>query len=96
MRVIEETSSMYEMFSQSHMRRLLLRDTLDSLRVHHRIVRSLDFLGSMLKVVAGTPDAGDLKRVRFTEWQLTRSNNRQIKSNTRIILSFSLNLHLSE
>jgi len=90
MRIVEETSSMNEMFPQSHMRKLLdvdtshLRDTLDSLKVHHRIARSLDFLGSMLKVVAGTPDAGDLERIRFTEWQLTQSNNRQIKINTRV------------
>jgi len=88
--IITETSSMCEMFPQSHMRKLLevdtslLLDTLDSLRVHHRIARSLDFLGSMLKVVAGTPDAGDLERVKFTEWYLTQSNNRQIKINTRI------------
>jgi len=61
-----------------------LRDTLDSLRFHHRIARSLDFLGSMLKIVVGTPDAGDLERVRFTELQLTQSNNRQIKINTRL------------
>jgi len=38
----------------------------------------------MLKVVAGTPDAGDLERVRFTEWQWTQSNNREIKIYTRI------------
>jgi len=61
-----------------------LRKLLEVARVHHRIARSLDFLASMLKVVVGTPDAGDLERVRFTEWQLTQSNNRQIKINTRI------------
>jgi len=57
-RVVEETENMSDMFPQSHMKKLLnvdaahLRDLLDSLGVHHRVARSLDFLGSMLKVVA--------------------------------------------
>jgi len=38
----------------------------------------------MLKVVGGTPDAGDLERIKFTETQLINSNNRQIEINTRI------------
>jgi len=62
---------MSDMFPQSHMKILLnvdtahLRDLLLSLGVHHRVARSLDFLGSMLKVVAGTPDAGKLERIKF-------------------------------
>ncbi|XP_032583272.1 uncharacterized protein LOC6619341 [Drosophila sechellia] len=39
----------------------------------------LDFLGSILKVVAGTPDAGDLEKSRVLE-----ANNRQIEINTKI------------
>jgi len=47
------------------MRKLLDVDTdhlktlLSVLKIHHRVARSLDFLGTALKVVAGTPDAAD-------------------------------------
>lgn len=56
---------------------------LSTLNVHHRLARSLDFLGSALKVVAGTPDAADFeKKIRFSESQLIESNNRQVIINT--------------
>jgi len=64
---------MLDMFPQSQMRKLLnfdiahLRDMLNSLSVHHRVARSLDFLGTALKVVAGTPDVKDLEKIKFTE-----------------------------
>lgn len=66
-RVVVETIALMEHFPQSHMKHLLsvdtthLKDLLDALGLHHRVARSLDFLGSMLKVVAGTPDASDLE-----------------------------------
>lgn len=89
-RVIEETVKLIDVFPQSHMKKLLvvdtvhLQDLLEALGTHHRVARSIDFLGSILKVVAGTPDAGDLERTRFTEMQLINSNNRQIEINTRV------------
>jgi len=88
-RVIEETTNMIDMFPLSHMKKLLsvdtahLQDLLESLGVHHRVARSLDFLGSMLKVVAGTPDASDLEKIKFTEMRLVESSNRQIQINTK-------------
>lgn len=87
-RVIEETKKKGDKFPQSHMSKLLkvntdhLRDLLDSLEVHHRVARSLDFPGFILKVVAGTPDAKNLEKTRFIETQLIYSNNRQIEINT--------------
>jgi len=68
-RVVEETVGLLSHFPQSHMRNLLnvdsahLRDLLDALGAHHRVARSLDFLGSILKVVAGTPDSSDLQKL---------------------------------
>jgi len=59
-----------------------IQSLLSALRIHHRIARSLDFLGTALKVVAGTPDASDLERIKITESQLIASNNRQIQINT--------------
>lgn len=88
-RVIEETTNMIDMFPLSHMKKLLsvdtahLQDLLESLGVHHRVARSLDFLGSMLKVVAGTPDASDFEKIRFSEMRLVESSNRQIQINTK-------------
>ncbi|KAH8288282.1 hypothetical protein KR054_002709 [Drosophila jambulina] len=58
---------MLEPFPHSHMRKLLevdidhAQNLLEELKIHHRMAKSLDFLGSVLKVVAGTPDADDLK-----------------------------------
>lgn len=78
---------MWDMFSQSHMKKLLdvdtahLRELLESLGLHHRIARNL---GSILKVVAATPDAGDLERTRFMKMQLTNANNGQVSINTKV------------
>jgi len=72
-------------FPHSHMRNLLsvdsahLRDLLHALVAHHRMARSLDHEvheGSILKVVAGTPDAGDLEKSRVLEARLVDANNR--------------------
>jgi len=54
---------------------------LSVLNVHHRIARSLDFLGTALKVV-GTPDASDFLKIKITEAQLVESNSRQIIINS--------------
>lgn len=70
------------------MRKLLDVDTdhlktlLSVLKIHHRVARSLDFLGTALKVVAGTPDAADFLKIRITEAQLVESNSRQIAINS--------------
>jgi len=87
---VEETNGMISMFPQSHMQKLLivdvahLRDLLDSLSIHHRVARSLDFLGAALKVVAGTPDAEDFEKIKFNEFQLINANNRQININSKV------------
>jgi len=61
---------MLELFRQSHMRKLLevdiehAQNILDELKIHHRMARSLDFLGLVFKVVAGTPDANILDELK--------------------------------
>lgn len=86
--MIDETEKLSDSFPQSHMRKLLdvdtdhLRTMLSVLQVHHRFARSLDFLGTALKVVAGTPDASDFLKVRITEAQLVESNSKQIIINS--------------
>ncbi|KQS71057.1 uncharacterized protein Dere_GG27277, partial [Drosophila erecta] len=83
---VDETEKLSESFPRSHMRKLLDVD-IDHLRTllsitHHRIARSLDFLGTALKVVAGTPDASDFLKIRMTEAQLVDSNSSQININS--------------
>jgi len=89
-RLVEETDGKTDRFPQSHMQKLLsvdtahLRDLLESLSIHHRVARSLDFLGKALKVVAGTPDAEDFEKIKFNEFQLIDANNRQLNINTKV------------
>ena len=61
-----------------------IRILLSVLKVHHRMARSLDFLGSALKVIAGTPDVTDLEKVKLSESKLVDANNRQIVINLEI------------
>jgi len=61
-----------------------IRSLLSVLQIHHRIARSLDFLGTALKVVAGTPDASDFEKIKMSEFQLIESNNRQVVINSEI------------
>jgi len=74
--VVVETIALMEHFPRSRMKHFLsvdtghLQDLLDALGLHHRVARSLDFLGSMLKVVAGTPDASDLERSKFCPYRM--------------------------
>lgn len=54
-----------------------------SLSTHHRYARSLNTLGTALKVVAGTPDFDDFEKIKFRKQQFIDSNNRQMILNTR-------------
>jgi len=47
------------------------------------MARSLDFLGTALKVIAGTPDAADFDMLKVSEARLIESNNRQAIINTQ-------------
>lgn len=88
-RYVQETIELTETFPLSHMRKILKVDTshirtlLTTLGAHKRHARSINFLGSALKVIAGTPDADDLLQTRLTEQELIRANNRQIEINSR-------------
>jgi len=59
-----------------------IRSLLSVLKIHHRMARSLDILGTALKVVAGTPDASDLEMLKMSESRLIESINRQVIINT--------------
>jgi len=54
--IIDSTVRMLELFPQSHMRKLLevdiryAQNILDEIKIHHRMARSFDFLGTALNV----------------------------------------------
>lgn len=51
--------------------------------IHHRRARSLNFLGTALKVIAGTPDFDDGEWSKFIQKEFIESNNEQILINAR-------------
>lgn len=55
---------------------------LDMLRVNRRSARSLDFLGSALKFIAGTPDHNDMELLTTREDLLIQNNDRQAVVNS--------------
>lgn len=87
--ITNEAENMMNIFPQTHMRKILELDTqhinllLSTLGIHHRHARSINLLGTVLKVIAGTPDADDFENVRIIQKQLVDSNNRQIEINTK-------------
>ena len=88
--IIRDTGNLTGIFPQSHMKKILSADVnhistlLSALKVHHRHSRSLNLLGTGLKIIAGTPDFDDFEKVKFTQQQLAHSNNRQIEINAKI------------
>ncbi|GBP98456.1 Retrovirus-related Pol polyprotein from transposon gypsy [Eumeta japonica] len=85
----DETKHLTSHFPSSHMIKILdsdiarIKTILASLNIHHRHARSINILGTALKVVAGTPDFDDFETVRFKQRELIESENRQIGINTK-------------
>lgn len=90
MEIAKETKGLMTHFPLSHMKMLLDSDIarikvlLATLDTHHRQARSLNFLGTALKVIAGTPDFDDFEKVKFQQQELINSENRQIAINTEV------------
>lgn len=87
--ILDDTERVIEIFPQTHVKKILESDSLhigtllSTLNVHHRHARSINFIGSVLKIIAGTPDADDFENIKVVEKQLVDSNNRQIDINTK-------------
>jgi len=88
--IVKETEKLVELFPASHMRKFLEVDlneitkSVNSLLIHHRQARSLNFIGTALKYIAGTPDYDDLNQIHIVEGELISSNNKQIVINSEI------------
>lgn len=86
--IAKETKDLVNLFPQTHMKKLLEADVdqilkiIESLRIHHRNARSINFIGSALKYVAGTPDYDDFAEVRNKQEELITASNAQITINT--------------
>lgn len=92
---VDETRTLLDQFPESQVKKILYADIghmdtlLSTLNVHHRHARSLNILGTALKVVAGTPDFDDFEKLKLNQDQLIQSNNRQIEINTKIQIQIS-------
>ena len=90
MEIIDETHKLTELFPISHVKKLITSDIkhidtlLKTLEIHHRNARSINILGTALKVIAGTPDFDDFENLKNNQIRLIDSNNRQIKINTKL------------
>lgn len=87
--IADETKELTSHFPSSHMVKILESDImrietlLSSLEVHHRHARSINILGTALKIIAGTPDFDDFEGQKFRQQELIDSVNRQISINTK-------------
>lgn len=84
-----ETKQLTNHFPLSHMKKLLDADVehintlLATLNVHHRHARSINLLGTALKVIAGTPNFDDFEKLKFRQQELINSKNRQVTINSK-------------
>lgn len=64
---VEDTRRQLNYFGKDHMRNLITTDlwhiVIATIRVHHRLARSINLLGTALKVIAGTPDFDDWEQI---------------------------------
>lgn len=88
--MVEKTKLLKSHFPQSHMKMILDADIghintlLDTINVHHRNTRSINVLGTALKIVAGTPDHDDFENLEFKQRELIEAENRQVLINTKV------------
>lgn len=88
--IVNENQRLIDLFPQSHVKKILISDTehidrlLSAVNIHHRHARSLNFIGTALKIIAGTPDFDDFEDSRLKLEQLIASNDKQIQINTKI------------
>ena len=79
-----------EIFPKSHMQKILqtdidhIKSLLATIRTHHRQARTLNFLGTAIKIIAGTPDFDDFHESKFQQNKLIEAKNRQIEIITKI------------
>jgi len=88
--MVKETIAISNLLNDSDMTKEMQADAenifrlISMVRIHHRITRSINFLGSTLKFIAGTPDADDFEKVRNIQDRIADSNNKQILINSEL------------
>lgn len=62
-----------------------IRKLVATLRFHHRTARSLNWIGTALKVIAGTPDFNDWEEIKFNQDQLLKKEESQTELNIKLL-----------
>jgi len=60
-----------------------IRILVATLKVHHRDTRSINLIGTALKVIAGTPDFNDWEQIKLNQEQLINAEERQSEFNIK-------------
>lgn len=87
--IADETETLTGHFPLSHMVKLLnsdimrIRTLLTTLEVHHRHARSVNVIGTALKIIAGTPDFDDFEGLKFNQQEIMNTINGQISINRK-------------
>jgi len=79
----DQTDAMTKTFTNDHRTQVIstdlghIRKLVATLKVHHRDARSINLIGTALKVIAGTPDFNDWEQIKFNQEQLINAEEGQ-------------------
>lgn len=88
--IIKENNNLVQQFTDHRVTEIIrdqnkqIHRLLQTLRVNRRHARSLDFIGSALKFIAGTPDHADFDLLLTKEDMLVQNSNRQTNINSAL------------
>lgn len=88
--IVTDTAKAADTLPDARMRQIVTDDLstitrqILNIRTHHRQARSINMLGSALKVITGTPDFDDFEELRFAQQTLQTNNDKQVIINQQI------------
>jgi len=85
----DHTEAMTKTFTEDHRTPVIMTDLtnirkwLNTLKIHHRASRSINLIGTALKVIASTPDINDWEQIKFNQEQLMKTDEGQTELNIK-------------